>query len=333
MTDEPIDAVWERLWTATYPVFEAAKAELAAVLRERPVTWQPIATAPKDLQNVLLRYPDSCRPSLHCRRVVGDVRVANGRRLPFDSRADTLDAAPQAAGGTVTAADLLAAVLEHPADDLPRLVLADWWEEHEQPERGEFCRVQVELAKTRGTIDPHCDGRNRKSDECGSYGSYSYDGKRWVSVPCEDCWSALRSRERELLESPIDGPMHARCRNWTDWAGAAVNLLPDGALFSDHLVFRRGFVAEVRCPLAAWLAHGPALVRQHPVERVTITDATIFASGGNDTYYIGGLGQFPNDCWSRLENHRTRAAALEALSAVCLTWARSTPADAAARGG
>ncbi|WP_088257246.1 TIGR02996 domain-containing protein [Fimbriiglobus ruber] len=45
---------------------------------------------------------------------------------------------------------LLAAIWEHPHDDLPRLVYADWLEEAGEPvrvARAEFIRVQCELAK------------------------------------------------------------------------------------------------------------------------------------------------------------------------------------------
>lgn len=38
---------------------------------------------------------------------------------------------------------LLAAVLANPADDLPRLVYADWLDENGQPERAEFIRHAV----------------------------------------------------------------------------------------------------------------------------------------------------------------------------------------------
>jgi uncharacterized protein (TIGR02996 family) len=41
---------------------------------------------------------------------------------------------------------LLHAVCDEPDDDAPRLVYADWLEEHGQPERAEFIRVQIELA-------------------------------------------------------------------------------------------------------------------------------------------------------------------------------------------
>jgi uncharacterized protein (TIGR02996 family) len=42
---------------------------------------------------------------------------------------------------------LLRAVCEHPAEDAPRLVYADWLEETGRPERAEFIRVQVERAR------------------------------------------------------------------------------------------------------------------------------------------------------------------------------------------
>src|SRR5437763_6998841 len=38
---------------------------------------------------------------------------------------------------------LLAAVLDAPDDDAPRLVYADWLDENGQPERAEFIRVQL----------------------------------------------------------------------------------------------------------------------------------------------------------------------------------------------
>jgi len=42
---------------------------------------------------------------------------------------------------------LLAAIRAAPEDDAPRLVYADWLDEHGQPERAEFIRVQVALAR------------------------------------------------------------------------------------------------------------------------------------------------------------------------------------------
>src|SRR5262245_56329639 len=42
---------------------------------------------------------------------------------------------------------LLAACIEHPGDDAPRLVLADWLEEHGEADRAEFIRLQIESAR------------------------------------------------------------------------------------------------------------------------------------------------------------------------------------------
>jgi uncharacterized protein (TIGR02996 family) len=58
--------------------------------------------------------------------------------------------AGRARGVPMSAADraaFLRAIAENPDDDLPRLVYADWLDEHGQPERAEFIRVQIELAR------------------------------------------------------------------------------------------------------------------------------------------------------------------------------------------
>jgi uncharacterized protein (TIGR02996 family) len=44
----------------------------------------------------------------------------------------------------------LRAICDHPADDAPRLVFADWLDEHGDPDRARFIRVQVALAAARG---------------------------------------------------------------------------------------------------------------------------------------------------------------------------------------
>jgi uncharacterized protein (TIGR02996 family) len=42
---------------------------------------------------------------------------------------------------------LLRAICENPEDDAPRLVFADWLDEHGDPRQAEFIRVQIELAR------------------------------------------------------------------------------------------------------------------------------------------------------------------------------------------
>ena len=55
---------------------------------------------------------------------------------------------------------LLAAISADPADDTARLVYADWLDEHAQPARAEFIRVQVEpRAGSRHPVRRQRDGR------------------------------------------------------------------------------------------------------------------------------------------------------------------------------
>jgi uncharacterized protein (TIGR02996 family) len=74
-------------------------------------------------------------------------------------------------------AAFLRAIIDNPDDDLPRLVYADWLDEHGEPARAEFIRVQCELARL-----------------------------TWHDPPAE----RLRQRQRELLaehETRWTGPL------------------------------------------------------------------------------------------------------------------------------
>lgn len=87
---------------------------------------------------------------------------------------------------------LLAAILADPTQDTPRLAYADWCEEPWQPPeshaRGEFIRVQVELAwiGPKPTGNCRCDGGGTVCGAC-------LDERDW-----ERETAALRAREREL---------------------------------------------------------------------------------------------------------------------------------------
>lgn len=47
---------------------------------------------------------------------------------------------------------LLAAIIAHPSEDTPRLVFADWLDEHDQPERAAFIRDHIAHARTNTSI-------------------------------------------------------------------------------------------------------------------------------------------------------------------------------------
>jgi uncharacterized protein (TIGR02996 family) len=61
-------------------------------------------------------------------------------------------------------AAFLDAILEAPEDDTPRLVFADWLEDHGRPERAELFRLQVELARWVPDLGRRTELRRRERD-------------------------------------------------------------------------------------------------------------------------------------------------------------------------
>jgi uncharacterized protein (TIGR02996 family) len=69
---------------------------------------------------------------------------------------------------------LFRAVCESPADDTPRLVYADWLDEHGQPERAEFIRLQCERWAS-GAYPTVADARTRASNLLRAFGDRWYN--------------------------------------------------------------------------------------------------------------------------------------------------------------
>ena len=70
---------------------------------------------------------------------------------------------------------LLRAIYANPDDDTPRLVYADWLDEHDQSERAELIRVEIELAKQDDTTDEFRTLYNRESELLKDHGG------RWTA--------------------------------------------------------------------------------------------------------------------------------------------------------
>jgi len=128
---------------------------------------------------------------------------------------------------TDTEARLLRAVLESPGDDTPRLAYADAIQDDE-PERAEFIRVQCELA-------------------VAGFGEVKSD-----LLLRTDRIGDLARRQRELWRLPIAGTWFgdtcfiAIGRSVFDRTGDQPGGKPSGLI-------RRGFVSEVRLPLAVFV--------------------------------------------------------------------------------
>ncbi len=77
---------------------------------------------------------------------------------------------------------LLRKIIEDPHDDAPRLVYADYLDEHGQSERAEFIRVQCELVGVRAAIDE----ADKQDDDI------------WTKRPLYRRRAELAAREKEL---------------------------------------------------------------------------------------------------------------------------------------
>lgn len=189
---------------------------------------------------------------------------------------------------TEQGAALLRGILDHPADDLPRLVYADWLDENGQAERAEFVRVQVELAKLPDVREASAPRHLPPGAIFAPLESVPLTRREVEAVGCLiKRRRELQARERAFLTPavtkedllaetfPGEAAYRAQCRaisRYREWVGPAIRIVPTSALFHDHITFRRGFVEKIRCTLDAWLEHGPAIVRAHPVARIGLSD-------------------------------------------------------------
>jgi hypothetical protein len=102
--------------------------------------------------------------------------------------------------------------------------------------------------------------------------------------------------------------------------------------------FRRGFLAEWKGPLDAWLEHGKALAAAHPLERVELSgkEPRNFPRHLTWAWYHGGSSEanLPEDVFALLDGfleplssslakyYPSREKALAAASRALLAWAR-----------
>lgn len=148
---------------------------------------------------------------------------------------------------------LLRAVLADPADDTPRLVYADWLQDHDQAERAEFIRVQLELSR---------------KELCSACHEVSHLGTPAGSAcRCGGC--LLNERVRVLFN-----------RNCAAWFGSLPGSLKyrirgrlPGFDTTEEITywFDRGFAEVVRCPAAVWIACADLILAAHPVRKVSLT--------------------------------------------------------------
>ena len=133
------------------------------------------------------------------------------------------------------AAALLAAIRHAPDDDAPRLVYADWLEEHGQPERAEFIRVQVESANL-----PWDDQRwNPLSEKAKKL--LEARGEEWIEP---FAWLSPGGKTEVYLDKPtIEGRGGGVQLNWVDPSPSDMgDVAPP---YERAFDFHRGFVRRI----------------------------------------------------------------------------------------
>jgi uncharacterized protein (TIGR02996 family) len=157
---------------------------------------------------------------------------------------------------------LLRAILEDPEDDTVRLAYADWLDEHDQPERAEFIRIQITLSK-----DIPC-------DHCGGKGYTGYQSYTATCSHCRSAFLALKAREYTLWQAHFPTQL--------DWdlpicGKYAWQVSPRAETLSvtPVAILRRGFVDEIRVR-ASQLFNDHETVKSlfttHPIRAVVLTD-------------------------------------------------------------
>lgn len=83
---------------------------------------------------------------------------------------------------------LLSQAMETPEDDAPRLVLADWLEDHGDPDRAEFVRAQLRLAPGVTLPDTERESLRRRSNRLLTRHGGGWIGPLWTHGPSPLSW-------------------------------------------------------------------------------------------------------------------------------------------------
>jgi uncharacterized protein (TIGR02996 family) len=156
----------------------------------------------------------------------------------------------------------LDAIIDAPDDDELRLVYADWLEEHGDPDRAEFIRVQIELAR----LAPG-------QDEYSKLAFVDSPDTLWRSDRI-DCVLAQVAAERAGLAHGRYPELKRReaellADHGERWAEPVLPFVLD---FVPSMMFRRGFVERVHVWSSVFVEDGAALFRQAPIVEVKLED-------------------------------------------------------------
>lgn len=194
---------------------------------------------------------------------------------------------------------LLAAVLDRPTDDAPRLALADWLDERDQADRARFIRAQV----------------TARDRDVPGVGSLRVRTGLWHKMVDLEPWALIRDR--------VTVP-------------TVVTLANTG---KTRVQFRRGFADRVWVPAGVFAAKAEAVFARHPIVQVKVASPFRDFRWSDEKNRPWEFGHETRalvdrvkrasldgpDPWDRLGRDKcpTREAAEAALSAVLVEYGRA----------
>lgn len=194
--------------------------------------------------------------------------------------------------------NFLRTIRARPDDDLPRMILADWLEDHD-PERAEFIRLSIERYRWVPSDICHC-GQDRKDHWYGNGADHDF-----------------KSRDSTVIEQMYDRVSTLLQKNSRRWT-------PGPSLLG--LVWSRGFIDIVRCPIDAFNDRSSQIASSHPVRGWRITDRVPETTHFRRYRWFGPAfdmsdpSRLPEYLWKRL-SHSTYVSldtAYAALSHACV---------------
>jgi uncharacterized protein (TIGR02996 family) len=175
----------------------------------------------------------------------------------------------------ITHESFLRTIIDEPDNDGPRMVYSDWLEEQGDP-RGEFIRIQCEIARTFPGVAANPDFDEKQLVQ------FERDAPAAVKpIPGWQRTIEMRKREHELLAlvpEEIGGKPNKR--QLSDlWIPPSIkDCMTSPAVTMDgievnpsEVKFHRGFIRDIACSWESWLSRYKDILASTPLRRVKFT--------------------------------------------------------------
>lgn len=158
-----------------------------------------------------------------------------------------------------TRAELLEVIRLNPLEDAPRLMYADWLDDHGTADdrlRAAFIRGQIAAWDANATTDYRYELPNHRATVIGGQVNDLLVRRVWAGPDAPDGLG---------YKVPRSSLARFQLRNRSG---------------SHRCVWRRGFPDEVECPFRVWFFGAPHWLKAHPIRRATVT-----VPGGVTAYF------------------------------------------------